>query len=300
MQPPGCRHRRWESWDRPLLLFASVAPLAGFAVRRLGIDAVALGVTVGLIAGIATRSVAGMGGLWAGTAVIGAAAAVGNVLIPVLVRRDYPSNTAMASGVSAMMLGGFAALGSGLTVVFAGWTGGWRQPLLLWAALPALVGVLWLIRRAAGPRMRGAAHARTRSPPRASVAAIPDGVGDHRLHGDAVVVLLPDRDLVSEHRDGPRSQRRARRIAPADLPACRRAVQPGDELVSAAVGPVSDDGDSCQRVDGRGSTGIASHRPLAAGVDCGRRAGQWWRIGGRAAVDGQSSGERFGCRGDYR
>jgi CP family cyanate transporter-like MFS transporter len=159
----------------PLLLFAAVAPLAGFAVRRLGIDAVALGVTVGLIAGITTRSVAGMGGLWAGTAVIGAAAAVGNVLIPVLLRRDYPSSTAMASGVSAMMLGGFAALGSGLTVVFAGWTGGWRQPLLLWAALPALIGAFWLIRRAAGSRMRGArthgrGHHRARLSPRSPTA----------------------------------------------------------------------------------------------------------------------------------
>ena len=131
----------------PLVLFAAVAPIAGTAVRRAGLDSVALVVAVAIFAGIALRSTVGMAGLWLGTVVIGAAAAVGNVLLPVLVRRDYPRRTALASGVGAMMISGFAGLGSGVTVVLADWTGAWQQALLVWAVLPALVGAFWAIRR---------------------------------------------------------------------------------------------------------------------------------------------------------
>ncbi|CAN5182175.1 MFS transporter [soil metagenome] len=131
----------------PLLLFATVAPFGALALRYGGPAVVARWLAVILVLGIVVRSTAGVPGLWLGTVLLAGAIAVGNVVVPVLIRRDYADHAALASGVNALTISGFAALGSGLAIVFTGWTGDWRRTLLLWAVPPIVVGVLWLLRR---------------------------------------------------------------------------------------------------------------------------------------------------------
>ncbi|MDF2823426.1 MAG: transporter [Mycobacterium sp.] len=131
----------------PLVLFAAVAPFAAVALRYGGPSVVARWVALILVLGIIVRSVAGVPGLWLGTVLLAGAIAVGNVLVPVLVRRDYADRAALASGVNALTISGFAALGSGLAIVFTDWTGDWRRTLALWAIPPAAIGLVWLLRR---------------------------------------------------------------------------------------------------------------------------------------------------------
>jgi MFS transporter, CP family, cyanate transporter len=131
----------------PLLLFATVAPFGALALRYGGPAAVARWVAMILVLGIVVRSTAGVPGLWLGTVLLAGAIAVGNVLVPVLVRRDYADRAALASGVNALTISCFAALGSGLAIVFTVWTGDWRRTLLLWAIPPIVIGVVWLLRR---------------------------------------------------------------------------------------------------------------------------------------------------------
>lgn len=131
----------------PLLLFASVAPFGAVALRYGTPPVVARWVALILMLGIVVRSTVGVPGLWLGTVLLAGAVAVGNVLVPVLVRRDYAQNAALASGVNALTVSGFAALGSGLAIVFTDWTGDWRRTLLLWAILPAAIAVVWFARR---------------------------------------------------------------------------------------------------------------------------------------------------------
>lgn len=131
----------------PLLLFAAVAPFAAVALRFGGPAVVARWVALILVLGIVVRSVTGVPGLWVGTVLLAGAVAVGNVLVPVLVRRDYPDHAALASGANALMISAFAALGSGLAIVFTDWTGDWRHALMLWAIPPAIVAVVWFLRR---------------------------------------------------------------------------------------------------------------------------------------------------------
>ncbi|QTB90663.1 hypothetical protein BSD967_10235 [Bifidobacterium saguini] len=45
------------------------------------------------------RSACGTIGLWAGTLVIGCSIAVDNVLVPAIVKRDYPGHTSLATGI---------------------------------------------------------------------------------------------------------------------------------------------------------------------------------------------------------
>lgn len=135
----------------PLLLFAGVAPFGALALRYGGPAVVARWVALILVLGIVVRSTAGVPGLWLGTVILAGAVAIGNVLVPVLVRRDYAGSAAIASGANALVMSGFAALGSGLAIVFTDWTGDWRRTLLLWAIPPAALAVVWFLRREERP-----------------------------------------------------------------------------------------------------------------------------------------------------
>ncbi|MDN3310245.1 MFS transporter [Microbacterium oryzae] len=134
----------------PLLAFAAVSPLVHRMAARFGDDRavlVALGV---LVVATVVRSYAGDAGLWIGTFAIGAAIAVGNVLTPVLVRRDYPERVSLATGFYTAFLTLAAATGSALSVPLAHLVD-WRFSLVVWAGLALLVALAWL------PRMAGPA-----------------------------------------------------------------------------------------------------------------------------------------------
>jgi CP family cyanate transporter-like MFS transporter len=91
------------------------------------------------------RLIPGVGFLFAGTAVAGAAIATGNVLVPVLVRRDFPHRTGTAMALYTTSLIGFAALAAGVTVPLSqALGGGWRTGLGVWAAPAAVAAVAWL------------------------------------------------------------------------------------------------------------------------------------------------------------
>jgi len=75
----------------PLVAFGVASPLVPRIARPLGVER-AIGASLLLLAlGCAVRSYAGILGLWLGTAIIGSAIAVGNVLVPVLLR-DGPAS----------------------------------------------------------------------------------------------------------------------------------------------------------------------------------------------------------------
>jgi CP family cyanate transporter-like MFS transporter len=93
--------------------------------------------------------------LFVGTVVAGGAIAIGNVLIPPLIKRDFPDRTGSMMGVYSMAVSGTAAVAAGLAVPLAGATGlGWRGALGVWAVPAAVAALVWL------PRSRG----RTRPP----------------------------------------------------------------------------------------------------------------------------------------
>ena len=137
----------------PLVAFGLFSPVAPWISRRLGLEgslAAALGV---LAVAIVTRSLPWTPALWIGTALLGAAIAVMNVVLPSLVKRDYPDRVGQITGLYAAVLSAVAAIAAGLAVPIAGVAhDGWRLSLGIWAGL-ALVGVAVLaprVRRPAG------------------------------------------------------------------------------------------------------------------------------------------------------
>lgn len=120
----------------PLLAFAVVSPLAPRLARRVGLEwALGLGL-IGLAIGLVLRSLPGLALLWGGTALIGVAIAVLNVVLPALVKRDFPTRIGQITGSYSAVQSIFAALAAGVAVPVAGMSAlGWRLPLGMWAAL---------------------------------------------------------------------------------------------------------------------------------------------------------------------
>jgi len=129
----------------PVLCFGALAPLAPALARRLGTQRTIAAALAMLVLGLLTRLLPGTGFLFLGTIVAGAAIAVANVLLPVLVRRDFPDRTGLMTGLYATGLIGFAALAAGVSVPVANALGGgWRPGLAIWAGPAILALLIWL------------------------------------------------------------------------------------------------------------------------------------------------------------
>ena len=122
----------------PLFAFAVFSPLAHFA-NRIGIERALMVAMLALIAGILVRSFGGTSGLFGGTLLLGASIAVGNVLLPSAIKRDFPHRVSSITTTYAIMLGITAAIGSGVSVPLARiLPGGWESALAFWALPTAL------------------------------------------------------------------------------------------------------------------------------------------------------------------
>ncbi len=128
----------------PLLAFALISPLAAGLARRIGMERSLMIALLLIIAGIALRSLPSAALLFGGTAVIGCGIALGNVLLPGLIKRDFPGQVAKLTGAYSLTMGAAAALGSALVVPVALSGAGWHGALLMLMVFPLLALLLWL------------------------------------------------------------------------------------------------------------------------------------------------------------
>jgi CP family cyanate transporter-like MFS transporter len=132
----------------PLLAFAGVSPFVQLLSRRWGPDHTVFAATVVMLVATAVRSLPGPTlSLWAGTIALGAGIAVCNVLVPALVKRDFPREVPLMTGAYTATLSLSAALASGLALPI-GERGGWRLGIGLWGLVGVLALAAWL------PRLR--------------------------------------------------------------------------------------------------------------------------------------------------
>lgn len=145
----------------PLLAFAALSSLAPRLGRRFGIERTLLASLAVLIAGILLRSSGPVAALFAGTALLGLAIAAGNVLLPGLVKRDFPDRAGWMTGLYSGAMGGMATVAVAVAVPIADRAGlGWRGSLACWAAPAAVAALVWvpLARRPARPKPPGPRH----------------------------------------------------------------------------------------------------------------------------------------------
>lgn len=138
----------------PLLTFAATSPLVGRTAHRHGAPRALFFSLAVLVAGLLMRSLPGVFFLFAGTVVIAAAIAYGNVLLPAVIKSTVPDDRiAQATGLYVTAMGLLAALSSGVSVPLADHLpGGWRTALGCWAALAVLALAVWIPQyRRSGP-----------------------------------------------------------------------------------------------------------------------------------------------------
>lgn len=128
----------------PLLAFGLVSPLAAGIARRFGIERSLLLAMILICLGIGLRSLPSVALLFIGTAIIGCGIALGNVLLPGLIKRDFSQHVAKMTGAYSLTMGGAAALGSATVVPLALAGLGWRGALLMLMVFPLLALFVWL------------------------------------------------------------------------------------------------------------------------------------------------------------
>ncbi|MDN6179083.1 MAG: MFS transporter, partial [Micrococcaceae bacterium] len=135
----------------PVLLFALATPLASRVIRRFGPETTIVLCLAGIMAGTLIRSSGPALVVLGGTAVIGAAMTLGNIAVPVLIRRDVPWNkvsSATAAYSATMNVGSMATLLG--TAPLAG-VAGWRWAIAAWSIVTAVGLIYWVLRRRNAP-----------------------------------------------------------------------------------------------------------------------------------------------------
>jgi MFS transporter, CP family, cyanate transporter len=129
----------------PVVCMAAGATLVPRMVRWLGHELPLILVGLTTAAGILVRFAPGVLALYAGTVIAGAGIALGNVLVPSLVKRDFHHRVGFMTGIYTMAISASAGVAAGLTVPIENAIGhGWRPALAVWA-LPALVAAaIWV------------------------------------------------------------------------------------------------------------------------------------------------------------
>ena len=130
----------------PLLAFALFSPVVPKLARRFGAEATILVSIIFLTIGIVLRSLSGVAALYIGTAVIGLAIAVSNVLLPSLIKRDFPGQIGLMTGVYTISMNLLGAAASGISVPLAvGFGFGWQGALGIWSILSFVAIFAWLL-----------------------------------------------------------------------------------------------------------------------------------------------------------
>lgn len=129
----------------PVLCLGLFAPLAPRLARRFGSERVVLGILLLLAAGILLRSYFGEVGLFAGSLLAGASIGIIGVLLPGIVKRDFPRQAGAMTGVYTMALCLGAAIAAGLTVPLTQYFDDrWSVGLGFWMIPAVLAALVWL------------------------------------------------------------------------------------------------------------------------------------------------------------
>jgi MFS transporter, CP family, cyanate transporter len=230
----------------PLLAFAALSSLAPRIARRFGIERTLLASMVVLVVGILLRSSGPLAALFGGTALLGLAIAAGNVLLPGLIKRDFPDRTGWMTGLYSGAMGVTATVAVALAVPVADRAGlGWRGSLAYWAAPAAVAALVWL----------PLAHRSTRptSPP----PGIARGADDAPAGNSQVP------------RDAPARNRRM----PCDAPASTAQA-----VDAAAVGNTNAAGDAPAAGNARGAGDAAVVAGSSGSVPSLWRSGLAWQV----------------------
>jgi MFS transporter, CP family, cyanate transporter len=139
---------RGTSWltSLPILCFGVFGPIAPFLAKRIGIERALLLALMVLTFGTGIRGLGTATALYAGQILSGASIGVINILLPVVVKRDFAASVGLMTGLYTMATCVGAAGAAGFTVpLMSAMAGSWTAALTFWAPPAAMASILWAI-----------------------------------------------------------------------------------------------------------------------------------------------------------
>ncbi|CAH0533241.1 2-nitroimidazole transporter [Vibrio stylophorae] len=145
----------------PLLAFAFCSPVASVLARRVGLELSLMLALIAILCGVLVRSQGSTPLLFAGTALIGVGIAIGNVLLPSLLKRDFPTHLPTLTALYVLLMGIGSTLVASVAIPLASWAEhmgftllpNWGVSLASVLLLVLLAMVVWLpqVRRHSAP-----------------------------------------------------------------------------------------------------------------------------------------------------
>lgn len=128
----------------PLLAFAGFSPFVSSISHKLKYGrTMTLGLVL-IIIGIITRSYTNVWGLFLGTLFLGLGIAIGNVLIPSIIKLKFSENVGMLTSIYTTSMCSFAAIGAGVSIPLAkGLNLGWNHSIAVWVILAIITLFIW-------------------------------------------------------------------------------------------------------------------------------------------------------------
>lgn len=129
----------------PLIAFAIISPIAPKLARKFGTENTILGAIILLLIGLSTRYIPNIATLFIGTLILGCGIAIGNVLIPSIVKDEFHGQSGLVTGIYSVSMNLTGAIASGISIPLIqqfGWT--WNKALSLWLILALLALVGWI------------------------------------------------------------------------------------------------------------------------------------------------------------
>lgn len=129
----------------PLLGFGVMSILIPRMGRKFGMERMLFVGFVILICGMMLRSISSVAMLFLGAALIGLGIAVGNVLLPALVKQQFPRKIGLMTSIYSTTMIMIASVASGLSVPLSHGLGlGWKNTLGLWTIPAVIAALIWL------------------------------------------------------------------------------------------------------------------------------------------------------------
>ncbi|MGW0736305.1 CynX/NimT family MFS transporter [Streptomyces sp. NPDC002851] len=129
----------------PVLFLGVGAVVAPWLARRFGTELVLFCALLLLGAGILLRVLPSVAALYGGGVLVGTAIALLNVLMPGLIKRDFPDRAAsMTSVYTGAMIAGATVVAAASVPLEKALGGSWEASLAFWSLLAAVAAVAWL------------------------------------------------------------------------------------------------------------------------------------------------------------
>lgn len=129
----------------PVLAFGLFSVLTPLFTRKLGTEGTMSVALLLLTGGILMRVIPLHTTLFLGTLILGAGIALGNVLLPGIIKKQFPKKVGVLTGTYSAMFGLGAAIASGISVPLSQGAGfGWRWALGVWAIASFIALLAWL------------------------------------------------------------------------------------------------------------------------------------------------------------